>query len=433
MDPSVESICKTLSRSRLLPPQEVLDLRKRWLQAAGSNSQDSRQFVQWLVAHRALTGYQVSVIQRGHADQLFLGPYKILERTSQGRLAGVYQAVHPTGAVVALEVLPPSQARNQQLLARFQREAQRALSLTHLHLLRAFQTGAGKTLHYLVTEHLAGETLDDVLRRRGQLSPAEAVRLGHQTLLGLQHIHQNGFVHRNIQPRNLFLVGGQEKTALTATLKILETRAVHPVSGETGTERTGKDQGPEPHLYASPEQLRDARSTDRRADLFSVGCVLYQGLTGQLPFVDPDIIRLGSQPPRSPRQIDPAIPLGLEQVVLRLLARDPAQRYPDATSADRDLRAFPLLGPEPVPLEQDPKMIAYLAWLAAPATSDHPVVAAEQVDFTEDQIEILDEEPEFFTGPVEILEEGEQEIIEAAEIIEEPPQEEGPNPWANLE
>jgi serine/threonine protein kinase len=429
MNPSVESICNTLSRSRLLPRQEVDALLQRWAQSAGSASQDAQKFVRWLVANRTLTGYQMNVLQRGHADQLFLGPYKILERITRGRLAGLYQAVHSTGAVVALEVLPPSQARNPKSLARFQARVRLALRPAHPNLARTFQLGEVKKLHYRVSEYLEGETLDDLLRRRGQLSPAEVVRLGHQALLGLRHLQQHGLVHRAIQPGNLLLAGGQEKTALTATLKILDAETTRFLPGKRpGSERSGAND-PAPHRYMSPEQLRDTRTSDLRSDLYSLGGVLYHGLTGRSPFGEVEAARAATESPCPPRQIDPAIPAGLEQVVLRLLAREPAQRYSDPAEVDQALLTFPLLGPEPVPLERDPKVAAYLGWLTAQTAAGSGAVEAREVDSARDQRASRAEEPEFFEGPIEVLEEGERKSVEKGEQ----PLDEEPNPWAHLE
>src|SRR5262245_53139766 len=126
MEPTVESFCNTLARSRLLGPEEIRSLRQRWLREAQDPNPDLAHFTRWLVANRYVTEYQVGVLGRGHGSQLFLNQYKILERVGRGRMAGVYKAVHHLGQVVAIKVLPPSKARDAQLFARFQREARLA-------------------------------------------------------------------------------------------------------------------------------------------------------------------------------------------------------------------------------------------------------------------------------------------------------------------
>src|SRR5262249_46314099 len=142
----------------------------------------------------------------------------------KGRMAGVYKAVHSLGQVVAIKVLPPSKAKLPQLLARFQREARLALRLKHPNVVRAFQMGEANGLHYLVMEYLEGETLDEVLQRRGKLPAVEAVPLIYQALLGLEHIHKQGLVHRDLKPGNLMLVRPANgcDTTLGGTLKILD-------------------------------------------------------------------------------------------------------------------------------------------------------------------------------------------------------------------
>src|SRR5262249_38695905 len=158
--------------------------------------------------------YQVGVIGRGNANQLLLGSYKILERIGKGRMAGVYKALHELGQVVAIKVLPPSKARDPQILGRFEREARLALRLKHPNIVRTFQTGTWSGLHCLVMEYLEGETLEEVLARRGKLPVGEAVRLIWQALNALQEIHEEGLVHRDLKPGNLMLVGGTDPNTL---------------------------------------------------------------------------------------------------------------------------------------------------------------------------------------------------------------------------
>src|SRR5437868_6322642 len=175
-----------------------------------------------MVQHRYLTDYQAGLLARGHADGFFLNEYKILERLGKGRMAGVYKAQHQLGQVVAIKVLPPSKAADANFLARFQREAKLAVRLKHPNVVRAFQTGAAGGVRYLVMEYLEGETLEEVLARRGKLPPPEAVRLIFQALQGLQHIHTQGLVHRDLKPANLMLVPAAATDTLRCTVKILD-------------------------------------------------------------------------------------------------------------------------------------------------------------------------------------------------------------------
>src|SRR5262245_55950131 len=168
MEFSVENVCGLLIRSRLLTPEAVKALYQHWLGEARERAADVGRFTKWLVANQFVTEYQANLVSQGFADDFFLGQYKILDRIGRGRMAGVYKAVHQLGQMVAIKVLPPSKAKDAQVLGRFQREAQLALRLKHPNVVRAFQVGQAKGLNYLVMEYLEGETLDEVLQRRGK-------------------------------------------------------------------------------------------------------------------------------------------------------------------------------------------------------------------------------------------------------------------------
>src|SRR5262249_38290377 len=150
------------------------------------------------------------------------------DRIGRGRMAGVYKAVHAgSGQVVAVKVLPPSKAKHPPLLARFQRESRLALRLKHPNVVRTFQVGKSRgDLHYLVMEYLDGETLEEVLARRKRLPPGEAVHVLLQALRGLQHLDDEGLVHRDLKTGNLMLVPArardQPDTVLGQAVKILD-------------------------------------------------------------------------------------------------------------------------------------------------------------------------------------------------------------------
>src|SRR3954468_315481 len=206
---SVETLCNALARSHVLKADDVRNLRDRWIRAADAKAADPDAFVRWLVGEKVLTEYQAGVLARDNAAQLILGPYVIQDRIGKGRMAGVYRARHRTGQTVAIKVLPPSKAKDAQTLGRFQRESRLALKLKHPNVVRTFQAGEHHGLHYIVMEYLEGEPFDEVLTRRGQLPPAEAVRLVHQLLLGLDELHEKGMIHRDVKPGNLMILGGR--------------------------------------------------------------------------------------------------------------------------------------------------------------------------------------------------------------------------------
>jgi serine/threonine protein kinase len=239
-------------------------------------------------------------------------------------------------------------------------------------------------------EYLDGETLEEVIQRCGPLPPAEAVRLLHQALCGLQHIHEQGLIHRDLKPANLMLVPASPAdphAALgRATLKILDIglgRALEDRSAVTVEPALTSDGIPlGTPAYLAPEQARNARGVDIRADIYGLGCVLYHMLTGQPPFLDTSVVhqmeRHSTEPPRPLKSFNLGIPDGLQQVVDRMLAKDPAERYPTPEQAAAVLQAF--LAPADEALrtpEGDPSMRPYLIWLERQSTERKEASAAE--------------------------------------------------------
>lgn len=378
MEFKVENLCGFLIRSKLMTPDEMQSMRQRWLAEARDAAQVTA-FLKWLVAKNYVTEYQASLLSRGHVDDFFLGEYRILERIGRGRMAGVYKAVHPLGQVVAIKVLPPSRAKSGQTLARFQREARLSIKLRHPHVVRSFQVGETKGIHYLVMEYLEGETLEEVLSRRKRLPPAEAVRLVHQALLGLQHIHEQGMVHRDLKPANLMLLPvparGDGETTLRSNIKILDIGLAREFFDEDAAqsdtdkhELTGEGVLLGTPDYLAPEQARDPRNIDIRADIYSLGCTLYHLLTGQPPFPDKNIlnqmIRHATETPKPLQDFVPTIPEGLSQIVSWMMAKQADRRYPTPARAAQALDAFLMVTSEPVKaLEDPPQMKKYLTWL----------------------------------------------------------------------
>lgn len=351
---SVEEFGRLLVRSRLFEGPDVQTLVRRWRREAFSESDDVDQFSQWLVAQEAVTEYQVKLLLRGHADHCFVGDYKLLNRIGKGRMAGVYQALDKQGQLVALKVLPPSRVLNPQSLARFHREAKLALRLNHPNVVRTFHFAGTQELVYIVMEYLEGETLQDMLQRRGKLTPGESARLVHQALLGLQHLHEKHLVHRDLKPSNLMLVSGHNRrtsdTAIRSTVKILDIGLGKDLLDDTGddvnlgVQLTGENVLLGTPDYLAPEQARNARGVDIRADLYSLGCVFYHALAGQPPFSETNVFQLvlrhATEKPRPVRELAPSVPAGLQGVLDKMLAKDPAQRFESPARAAEALRPF---------------------------------------------------------------------------------------------
>jgi serine/threonine protein kinase len=383
MELSVENICGLLIRSRLLTTDGVKALYGRWQGESRTKATDAEEFTKWLVDNQYVTEYQASHVLRGRADSFFLNDYKILDRLGQGRMAGVYKAVHTLGQVVAIKVLPPSRAKQPELLGRFEREARLAMQLKHANVVRTFQVGEVNGLHYLVMEYLEGETLDEVLKWRGPLPPAEAVMIIYQALVGLQHIHEQGMVHRDLKPANLMLANGGKsgsKVGIPA-VKILDIGLGRELFDENAPELTTEGSILGTPDYMSPEQARDSRSVDIRADIYSLGCVLYHALTGQPPFPDTNLIsqmiRHATETPRPLKEFNATIPDGLQQIVNWMMAKEGKDRYPTPERAAQALQVFLAAGAEPsLTMETEPKMRSYFTWLES---GQHGAVSAGRV------------------------------------------------------
>jgi serine/threonine protein kinase len=383
MELTVQNVYGLLLRSKLLSVDEARAMFARWQQEAGESSANLAKFASWMVAHRYLTEYQASLLARGHAEGFFLNDYKVLDRLGKGRMAGVFKARHRLGQVVAIKVLPPSKAREPILMARFQRETKLALKLKHPNVVRSFQVGKAGELHFLVMEYLDGETLEEVLLRRKPFGPPEAVRLIYQALQGLQHIHAQGLVHRDLKPANLMLTPPPSQevapdNTLGCTVKILDIglgREFEETREEPGLTGEGVLLGTPD--YMAPEQARDPRLADIRADIYSLGCVLYHCLAGQPPFPDTNIIsqmiRHATETARPLRELNAAVPDGLQQIVGWMMAKDPAGRYPTPERAAGALETFLAAGSAPPSSpDLDPEMKPYLTWLETENSKSPP-------------------------------------------------------------
>jgi serine/threonine protein kinase len=358
---SVKEMCNLMAKNRLLPSDEIRAAYQKWTGEA-ANPDDAEAFRRYLVTRGLATDYQASLLAHGRTEGYYIDEYKILDRAGQGRMAGVYRAVTSRNEPVALKVLPPSKAKKPDLLARFQRESKMATQLRHPNVVRTYDVGTygdDQLIYFMVMEYLEGETLEDVLKRRNKLPVGEAVTVIHQALLGLQHIHERGMIHRDLKPANLMLIGPKDNL-LKATVKILDIGLGRETFDEGGftaapdQQLTGEGVLLGTPDYLAPEQARDARSADIRADIYSLGCVLYHALSGQPPFPDKNVlnqmIRHAKEEAAPLHQFNDQVPDGLQQIVNFMIAKDAANRYPTPERAARALQLFlPTdAAPEPV-------------------------------------------------------------------------------------
>ena len=277
-----------------------------------------------------------------------LGPYRILAVLGQGGMGVVFGAEDPhLQRPVALKAMLPEQVAHPGAKERFVREARAAAALKHPNVVGIYQVGEDQGVPYLAMELLEGRSLEEHLKQAGRLAVPEAVRLGIQVAQGLAAAHAKGLIHRDIKPANIFLEaipdqGGSAPGTFDpglAQVKLLDFGLARTMAAPIHLTQSGTLLGTP--AYMAPEQAR-GQQVDARCDLFSLGVVLYRMLTGAMPFKGSDtmsiLASLAADIPLEPRLLNPAIPAELNELIVKLLAKDPAQRVQSAQEVAAMLR-----------------------------------------------------------------------------------------------
>ena len=271
-----------------------------------------------------------------------LGQYLLLERLGQGGMGTVYKAVHGLlKRVVALKVLPAACMSDARAIARFHREMEAVGRLNHPHIVQASDANEVDGTHFLVMEYVEGLDLAQVILQQGALPIAEACAIIRQALAGLQHAYEHNLVHRDLKPANLMLT-------LTGQVKILDFGLALLYDDSSPHE----DLTPRGHItgtmdYLAPEVVGGPGPIDTRADIYSLGCALYELVTGRPPFSGPDYASMlqkmlahtnAAPPPLSElrREVSPK----LAAVVDRFLVKNPAERFGKPAEAAAALKPF---------------------------------------------------------------------------------------------
>jgi serine/threonine-protein kinase len=262
--------------------------------------------------------------------QVIAGRYRVLRRLGAGGMADVYLADDTTlGRQVAVKVLLKRYAGDESFVERFRREAQAAARINHPNIVNIYDWGPVDGTYYIVMEYVEGETLKDHIRREGRYPPGEAVRIALELLAGVQVAHGVHIVHRDIKSQNILI-------DRAGTVKVTDfgiAKADDSQMTEAGS-ILGTAQ------YLAPEQAK-GEPVDERTDLYSVGVVFYEMLTGSLPFRGDSAVTVAlkhvNEQPAEPAELVPGLPYSLNQIVLKALAKDPDQRYRNAAEFTADL------------------------------------------------------------------------------------------------
>ena len=324
-----------IGESGVLTERQFLELKSKVLR--GDYPQDANLLAERLVKDNLLTDYQVGRFLRNKPHGLIVGRYVILERLGAGSMGRVYKARHDLmDRLVALKIIAPEIVSNERVVARFQREMKLVGRLDHPNVVRAFDADRINSILFIVMEYVAGQSLGQRMRK-GPIPPAEMAQYAAQAALGLQHAHVQGIVHRDIKPSNLLLNGERQIKVLDLGLGVLME------ADNQATFATADGIAVGTVDYMSPEQAC-GREVDGRSDLFSLGCSMYHLMTGRLPFPGQSPIeRLGKRINGRPvpiLEVKPDIPVGLVQVLDRLMAYKPQDRYATAGEAAEALQSL---------------------------------------------------------------------------------------------
>jgi serine/threonine protein kinase len=352
-----------LRRSGLLHADRLAEL-----DADATLPADPQAVADELVRRDVLTPFQSRLLLAGRFRGLIVDRYRVLRPLGKGGMGLVYLAEHLSlTRRVALKILRSDLTGAPGVRERFAREGRAIAALNHPNIVRLYDVGQDGALHYLIMEYVEGRSLEELLQQKGRLPPREAVEYAIQAARGLAHAHERGIVHRDVKPANLLLDA-------CGTVKILDMGLArfHTDSTDNLTERVGGGVLGSPD-YLAPEQM--TKQLDTRSDVYSLGATLYALLLGEPPFSGRTVAQKLAdhlhRPVPPPHLRDPNVPRPLSLVVLRMLAKDPADRYQTPAEVIEALGPFaqprpkPPKPPEPRPTEAVPEPARGISWRGA--------------------------------------------------------------------
>jgi serine/threonine-protein kinase len=269
--------------------------------------------------------------------RILAGRYELLEKLGGGGMAVVYKGKDRLlNRAVTVKLLRDQYAHDQEFVRKFRREAQAVASLSHPNIVSIYDVGQEGELHYLVMEYVEGKTLKTIIQEKRSLEPYRAIELSQQICEALHHAHEHHIIHRDIKPHNILITrDGRAKVTDFGIAQAASTATVTYEGNMVGSVH-----------YVSPEQARGEPTTPQ-SDVYSAGIVLYEMLTGEVPFVGDTPIGIAmkhvQEPPRPPSDIKPGIPPALERVVAKALIKDLSKRFKTAKEMWADLEKIRLM------------------------------------------------------------------------------------------
>ena len=301
-------------------------------------------------------------------NQVFGNRYQVTEKIGMGGMAEVYKATDSTlGRTVAVKVMLPQYASDPSFSARFKQEAQAAANLSSPYIVNIYDWGRDGDCYYIVMEHVRGTDLKTAIAQRGHIHPRKVAEIGSQVCSALSVAHGYDIIHRDIKSANIMVGADGNVKVMDFGIAQAGVQGMTQDSSVLGTAH-----------YVSPEQAQ-GKTLAATSDLYSLGVVLYEASTGQLPFDGPDVVSVAmmqvQDEPVPPRQLNPEIDPAFEAIILRAMAKDPAARYSTATEmkhAIDDYLQGKALG------AAETQVLSDASAVAAGATSVMPATAAAQ-------------------------------------------------------
>ncbi len=270
--------------------------------------------------------------ERVKPERVLGGRYRVEDELGRGGMATVFKGTDTVlGRPVAVKVLSSQYAGDADFVSRFRREAQAAARLNHRTLVSVYDTGTDDGIHYIVMEYVEAKTLADYLSGGGRIVPGRAAEIAESVCDALSVAHAQGIIHRDIKPANIMITTRGE-------VKVTDFGIARVISGQDTVAQTAAVLGTA--SYLSPEQAQ-GQPVDQRSDLYSLGVVLYEMVTGRPPFAGDSPVMVASkhvlEQPTPPSKINPDVSAGLEAVIMKALSKNPENRYQDAEEFHADL------------------------------------------------------------------------------------------------
>ena len=341
---SVEEMCQLIEQYKLMSSKDYAAMRARWLRPDRKEvAADPEEFRKWLVLNRYLTEFVAKVLASRKSAQLVLNEYRLQDHMISGPMAGAYLALDSLDRPVAIEIVSASCAQDKAALMAFQKAAHKAMEVHHVNVGRIVDTGEAHGFHYLVKEYYHGLTLEDILKRRGKIPYLQATRLMALALAGLEALHAKDVPAGDLTADCLLLAPAGQEPSKQRTVKILHAGVRRRLFDETAIGRSISV------VTGIPDELELAKSctfevseagaANPAEDIFRLGCVFYQCVTGKAPFAPRDLPR-PARPARPVGELAPEVPELLRTIIEQMIDPDPAKQQQKAAHVGKALRVI---------------------------------------------------------------------------------------------